>query len=92
MERELIICKCENIEHQIVFSYFSDDDGAKEIYMTIHLSPEYNIFKRIWKAIKYIFGYRSMYGHFDEVVIDQKDSYKLVQLLQYLDPESVKKD
>lgn len=26
MERELFICSCENTEHQIVFSWFEDDD------------------------------------------------------------------
>lgn len=86
MEHEIIICKCNNIEHQLIFSYFPENNG--EVYMYVHLVPENNIFKRIWKAIKYIFGYRSMYGHFDEFIFDKSDSYKLAKILKHLDYQS----
>lgn len=84
IERELFICLCENNEHQLIFSYFPDDDCGGEVYATIHLTPERNIFKRIWKAIKYIFGYRSQYGHFDEFIFNPEDAYKLEKILKYL--------
>lgn len=41
------------------------------------LTPEYNIWKRMWMAIKYIFGYKSMYWHFDEFVFKKSDADKL---------------
>lgn len=83
IEHSIIICKCENVEHQLVFTYFSED---REVYMTTHLKPESNIFKRIWRAIKYIFGYRSMYGDFDEFIFNKTDSHKLAKILKHLDP------
>jgi hypothetical protein len=86
---DLLICECENIEHQIIFSYFEDDD-IKEVYMSIHLIPEHNIFKRIWKAIKYVFGYRCEYGHFDEMILKKSDAKKLLNILKYLDPNILK--
>lgn len=86
MEHEIIICKCESPEHQIIFSYFLDNDIDREVYMTIHLRPESNIFKRVWIALKYIFGYRSKYGDFDSMIIGQRDAYKLVKILRYLNP------
>lgn len=86
MEHEIIICKCESPEHQIIFSYFLDNDIDREVYMIIHLRPESNIFKRIWIALKYIFGYKSKYGDFDSMIIGQRDTYKLVKILRYLNP------
>lgn len=90
MEHEIVICKCESVEHQIIFSYFPEDEDERVVYMSVHLSPMYGFFKRIWVALKYIFGYRSMYGHFDDIIIGQKDSHKLVKILKYLDPDVFK--
>jgi hypothetical protein len=78
---EVIVCKCANVEHQIIFSYFEDEP---DIYMSIHLVPESNIFKRIWNGIKYIFGYKCRYGHFDELIISTKDIPKLEKILDHL--------
>lgn len=89
IEHELTVCKCENTEHQLVFTYFPDDEDDREIYVSVHLIPESNIFKRIWHAIKYVFGHRSIYGHFDEFIFKQSDAHKLVKVLKYLDPKSV---
>lgn len=79
--RELFICDCENVEHQLIFSYFPDDDI---LYMTVHLVPEYNIFKRIWNAIKYVFGHRSQYGDFDEFIFKKQDANKLQCITDFL--------
>lgn len=82
--RKLFICKCENTEHQIIFSYIIDDND-REVYMDTYLSPEYNIFKRIWLAIKYIFGYTSKYGHFDEFIFKKEDAKELQKIVDYLE-------
>ena len=78
---EVFICKCCNIEHQLIFSYFTDE---KEVYVSVHLIPEYKIFRRIWKAIKYIFGHRSIYGHFDEFIFKPEDADKLQSIVNFL--------
>lgn len=85
LRHELFICECHNVEHQLVFSYFEDEDD--EVYVDIYLIPEHNILKRIWNAIKYIFGYRSKYGHFDSFIFQKSDAPKLVKILNHLDPE-----
>ena len=41
---ELFICQCHNTEHQLIFSY---DKNWKEVFVSVHLIPESNIFKRI---------------------------------------------
>ncbi len=80
---ELFICRCHNTEHQLIFSYFDDEDNS-DIYVSVHLSPERNIFKRIWVAIKYIFGHRSRYGHFDEFVFNPSDANRLQAVVNRL--------
>lgn len=78
---ELFICQCSNTEHQLIFSYFPDD---KEVYVAVHLTPEYNIWKRIWMAIKYIFGYKCRYGHFDEFIFKKSDAGRLQKVVNFL--------
>lgn len=39
-KKELFICECNSIEHQIVMSYFEDE---KEVYCNVHLKPERNV-------------------------------------------------
>ena len=56
-KKELFICECNSIEHQIVMSYFEDE---KEVYCNVHLKPERNVLKRIIHAVKYIFGHRKI--------------------------------
>lgn len=90
MEHTILVCKCESVEHQLVFSYFPEDEDDREVYMSVHLRPESNILKRIWSAIKYIFGHTSIYGHFDDFIMKQSDSHKLVKILKYLDPDVFK--
>lgn len=65
---ELILCECHSPEHQIILTYWPDDN---EICATIHLAsiPWY---KRIVYAFKYIFGYKSKYGAFDEIIVDKQ--------------------
>lgn len=54
------------------------------ILITSRKIPESNIFKRIWKAIKYLFGHRSIYGDFDEFIFKPKDADKLQEVVDYL--------
>ena len=87
-KNELFVCECSNVEHQLIFTYF-DDETKGDVYMSVHLIPESNIWKRIKNAIKYIFGYRSKYGDFDEFIFRSKDSEKLQSIINYLKKSSV---
>ena len=82
-KQELLVCACNNVEHQLIISYFTDDD-YKEVYCSVHLKPERNIFKRIWHAVKYVFGHRSIYGDFDEFIFKPEDAEKLQEAVNYL--------
>ena len=86
MERELFICSCENTEHQIVFSWFEDDD-VENVYATIHLRKK-SLWTRLKYGIKYIFGYQCRYGAFDEFIFNPSDARKLQKVVNFLKEES----
>lgn len=81
---KLFICSCCSPEHQLIMEADFDDDGIPTVYCSVHLMPELNIFKRIWAAIKYIFGHRSVYGEFDEFIFKSQDADKLQEVVDYL--------
>jgi hypothetical protein len=78
---EVFICKCNSTEHQIVFWL---DKGEKEISVQIHLKHYNNIIKRIWVAVKYVFGYRSRYGDWDNFTLKPEDKNRLMNSLEKL--------
>lgn len=80
---ELFICSCYSVEHQLIFSYFGDEDDNKEVYASVHLVPR-GLWFRIKNAIKYIFRYRSQFGDFDEFVFNRSDADKLQKVVDYL--------
>lgn len=82
-KQELFICACNSMEHQLIMSYCTDEE-YKEVYCSVHLKPERNLFKRIWKAIKYIFGHRSIYGDFDEFIFKPEDADRLQEVVNRL--------
>lgn len=82
MEQEFFICQCNSAEHQLIFSYFTDGKFG-DVYVTVHLVPD-SFWRRIKNAIKYIFGYRSKYGDFDEFIFKKEDANKLQSVVDYL--------
>jgi hypothetical protein len=79
MKEEIIfICDCHSFEHQIIF--WEDEDN--ELHLMIHLSKKHSFFKRIIVAIKYIFGYTSIYGEWDSFIFQEKDKKKLFEYLK----------
>jgi len=84
-DKDIIICQCNNSEHQMLFLY-SEDDGYPMVFVHIHLNKQPFI-KRIKNAIKYIFGYQSKFGMFDEFIINPEDIGKLQKILLYLSNE-----
>ena len=83
MEQQFIVCDCGHIEHLIVLSFDPDESEPeyREIYLEVFLNPHRHFLVRVWHAIKYIFGYRSKYGDFDEVVLGKSQVAKLMDFL-----------
>jgi hypothetical protein len=86
-ERDLVICACHNTEHQMVILYSEDiisGERYPEVYLHIHLKKR-PFLERIKYGIKYIFGYQSRYGAFDEMIIDKKDVDKFKKVVEHLE-------
>lgn len=83
--RELFICECHSTEHQFLVCYLPGDDKYEydELSLEVHLTPKHGFWKRLWGAIKYVFGYRSRYGNWDSVIINPDDIDKLHEILEY---------
>jgi len=77
MEHELFVCACADIEHQMVLSYFDDEP---EVYVSIHLK-KHGFFVRLLTAIKYLFGKQSMYGAFEEIILNDSSVERLNNIL-----------
>lgn len=55
-----------------------DDRTLSEIESSISVSMKPgNVFYRLYRAVKYVFGYRSCYGDFDSFEFDEKDADRL---------------
>jgi len=79
LERQVLICECNSLEHQIIFWYDKDE---KELYCEPHLSSYNNFFKRLILGIKYIFGYKSKFGNWDETIFKPEELNKLYKHLK----------
>lgn len=78
---ELVLCQCENMEHQMMFRTVTEDGG---VFVTFHLC-RLPFWKRLIHGIKYIFGYTSRYGDFDEMILRPSDVDKLRKVVEHMD-------
>lgn len=79
--KELFVCNCSSYEHQLIFSS-CDDADYPEMFVSVHLAAGHTLRERIVAAVKYIFGHRSRYGDFDEVLLSPEDCRRLARILQ----------
>ena len=85
-------CDCDSADHVIRFVYDHANEKlnfAPELYMEVQLHQWQNIFKRIVKALEYIFNRESKYGHWDVTLINVKEADKLIELLKKFKEESL---
>ena len=88
---DIFICDCHSTEHQMIVCYSEDEspNGVKYpmVYVHTHLNKK-PFWSRLKYGIKYIFGYQSRYGAFDEFIINPKDSNKLSEIIEYLNEQN----
>ena len=76
--QKIFICECNSYCHQTIFWYDKED---KQLHFTTHLITYRNFFKRLWVAIRYVFGYKSNYGDWDTFLFKPLDEAKLLAYL-----------
>lgn len=74
------ICECGSLEHFMMISYESEPEWNDCVYLTIHLS-NVPFWKRIKLAIAYIFGYKSKYGNFEEILLNKAKLKEMIDVL-----------
>jgi len=86
MTNELFVrCDCGSIEHQFVLTRDTKEDEPEPrlrfVYMTIHLQDWDVFWKRLWSALRYTFGHRSRYGHWDSVILGPEQAANMYAVL-----------
>ena len=80
-QRNYLECACHSPEHTLQVEFI--DDEPKMLCFYVGLTKEV-WYKRIWKAIKYIFGYQCQYGHFDEFILQKDDADVVIGMINKL--------
>jgi len=80
-------CDCGSSEHTLRFIL---DNEEKEIYTEVYLNQYRSFSKRLWVGIKYIFGYKSKYGHWDCWNLCKEDAARLRDMCgKFIDNKNV---
>ena len=74
-KRHWVLCDCRDAEHQFLLSYTPGDDW-NEVYLQVHLAKQ-----SFWRRLKYLFGYQSKYGAFQETVIAPAEAARIRDFL-----------
>ena len=83
MKRSLYVCKCFSLQHSFVVCADEED-----LFIEVHLTP-LPFWRRVRNAVGYVFGRRSRYGDFEEVVLGPGDALDLGdKLVQWAGGES----
>lgn len=77
---EYLECQCGSNEHTLRFVLSLDEEGP-EIYTSVFLGSYPWGWKRLWTAIKYLFGYKCKYGHWGCFSMKPEDAFRLQGLL-----------
>ena len=81
-ESEFFKCVCESNEHTVMFELDHFYKNYVELSMSIFLNQYRGFFRRLLIAVKYLFGYKCKYGHWDCVILKSEDTDRLIELLQ----------
>jgi hypothetical protein len=74
-----IECNCTSAEHTLRLT-LDDGEEFSPIYVEVQLNRYHGFFRRLWRAIRYMFGYECKYGHWDEAILVGAEVRKLRDL------------
>jgi len=84
MKRTLFLCRCGSLQHSFVIA--ADE---YELLFEIHLSP-LPFWQRLTHAARYVFGRRSQYGDFEEILLGPEEALDLGdKLVEWASGESI---
>ncbi len=71
-------CTCLTFDHNVRFEV---DNEIGTISISVPLNHWLPWWKRIWLAIKYVFGKTQRYGHYDTIQLNPNDYEKIKTIL-----------
>jgi hypothetical protein len=77
IKTEYFTCSCHSAEHTVRFDY---DPAEGELYTTVYLHAYHPWYRRLWLAVKYVFGRNRRYGDFDCFTMDPQDRDRFASL------------
>lgn len=75
-------CACSDIAHTIRF-YSDADPDYEEFGLEVALNHYLPWYKRVWVAVKYVFGFKADYGQYDSWILDSNDRKRLRELMDW---------
>jgi hypothetical protein len=82
-DQHVTVCHCMSEEHQFTFTFDPDSEENEflECYLDVHLyHGRRGFFRRVWHAVKFVFGYKSRYGNWDGAIVSREEARKLRDL------------
>lgn len=76
-EIQTFYCDCNSPEHSFRFVASQSDLKKPELYLEVFLNQYRSFFQRLVVAVKYLFGYKSKYGHWDVTTLSEDDVERL---------------
>ncbi len=71
-------CACSSQDHTVGITF---DIEEKEMSFEVQLHQWKPFYKRLWSAVKYLFGYECKYGHWDTSVMNEEKFLELYNLM-----------
>lgn len=84
MKSKYFDCRCFADEHVLRFTYEPDDPDDCELYAHVFLNDWLPWYRRLYRATKYVFGYKCKYGHWDCWLLDEENIDTLYTFLEEL--------
>jgi hypothetical protein len=85
--QSILICSCNSTEHQMVIYKTTDPLYGPEAYVHVHLIKR-SFWYRLKYGVKYIFGYTSKYGAWDEFILNPGHIDQLQNVVDHLNNET----
>ena len=86
MKKEILDCACYSIEHAYIITFDKDFDNENMVYINPHLTDG-GFWHRLKYAFKYLFGWKSRYGCFDEIIINKTNYQPLKHIINYIEQD-----
>lgn len=84
---EYVECQCGDVNHVTRFCWWrweqdKDDDYWHELSIETQLNLKWPWWRRVWLAIRYIFGMQCRYGHWNEGALTVDEVKKLKEICE----------